>query len=70
MKSLKESFDKLIQIEEISDYFCEGCNTRVEKITKQMLIKESPEILIINLQRIIFDLETFLKVKVHTKLQF
>lgn len=35
-----------------------------------MLIKESPEILIINLQRIIFDLETFLKVKVHTKLQF
>jgi hypothetical protein len=35
-----------------------------------MLIKESPEILIINLQRIIFDLETFLKVKVHTRLQF
>jgi len=35
-----------------------------------MLIKESPEILIINLQRIIFDLESFLKVKVHTRFQF
>lgn len=39
MKSLKESFDKLIQVEEISDYFCEDCNKKVEKITKQMLIK-------------------------------
>lgn len=35
-----------------------------------MLIKQAPEILIINLQRIIFDLETFLKVKVHTRFQF
>ena len=33
-------------------------------------MKESPDILVINLQRIVFDLETFLKVKVHTKLQF
>jgi ubiquitin C-terminal hydrolase len=29
MKSLKESFDKLIQIEEIADYFCEDCNKKV-----------------------------------------
>jgi mannitol/fructose-specific phosphotransferase system IIA component (Ntr-type) len=29
MKSLKESFDKLIQIEEISDYFCSDCNKKV-----------------------------------------
>lgn len=56
MKTLKESLDKFIQAEEISDYFCEDCNRKVEKITKQILIKESPEILIINLQRIIFDL--------------
>lgn len=56
MKTLKESLDKFIQPEEISDYFCEDCNKKVDKITKQILIKESPEILIINLQRIIFDL--------------
>ncbi len=42
----------------------------MEKITKQMLIRESPSVLVINLQRIIFDLEIFLKVKVHTKLTF
>jgi len=56
MKTLKESFDKLIQIEEITDYFCVNCNKKVDKITKQTLIKETPQILIINLQRIIFDL--------------
>ena len=70
MKNLKESFDKMILAEEISDYFCVNCDKKVEKITKQTLIKETPEILVINLQRIIFDLETFMKVKVHTKLQF
>lgn len=70
MKTLKDSFDKMIIPEEISDYFCVNCDKKVEKITKQTLIKEAPEILIINLQRIVFDLESFLKVKVHTKLQF
>jgi ubiquitin carboxyl-terminal hydrolase 34 len=70
MKSLKESFEKWIHPEEISEYFCVNCDRKVEKITKQTLLKEAPEILVINLQRIVFDLETFLKVKVHTKLQF
>ena len=69
-KSLKESFDKFIQPEYISDYYCAHCDKKVDKITKQTLLKECPEVLIINLQRIIFDLESFLKVKVHTKLQF
>jgi len=40
----------------------------VKIITKQNFINECPNILIINLQRIVFDLNTFLKVKVHTKL--
>lgn len=39
MKSLKESFDKFVQTEEIADYFCSSCNKKVEKITKQMLIR-------------------------------
>ena len=56
MKSLKESFEKFIQPEEISDYHCNHCNKKVEKITKQTLLKECPQVLIINLQRIIFDL--------------
>lgn len=42
MKTLKESFDKLIQSEEISDYFCANCNKKVEKGTKKTLIKQPP----------------------------
>lgn len=39
MKTLKDSFDKLIVPEEIADYFCVNCDRKVEKITKQTLLK-------------------------------
>jgi ubiquitin carboxyl-terminal hydrolase 34 len=70
MASLKESFAKFISPEEIEDYFCETCEKKAKSITKQTFIQSAPEILIINLQRIIFDLNTFQKVKVHSKLEF
>lgn len=43
---------------------------KVEKVEKSTYLSELPEIMIINLQRIIFDLETFQKVKVDSAFNF
>jgi uncharacterized UBP type Zn finger protein len=52
---LEESFEKYIMPELIEDYFCEGCNRKVEKIEKRTYLSKLPKLLIINLQRIIYD---------------
>jgi ubiquitin carboxyl-terminal hydrolase 34 len=58
LKGVYESLQKQIEGEVISDYECSGCKKKVD-IHKRTLIAETPNILIIHLQRILFDFNTF-----------
>lgn len=42
----------------ISDFKCEGCDKKVD-ITKRTLISQTPNVLIVHLQRLLFDFDTF-----------
>ena len=68
-KTLAESLQKFISGDTISDYMCEKCNKRVE-ITKRNLIESTPNILIVHLQRIVFNFDTFANEKINTRLEF
>jgi ubiquitin carboxyl-terminal hydrolase 34 len=48
----------LIEGEVISDYECDGCKKKVD-ISKRTLISQTPNVLIVHLQRIIFNFDTF-----------
>lgn len=69
MKSIYESLDKYIAGEVISDYFCEKCNKK-STITKRSCLSKFPNVLIVHLQRIVFDLDTFQNEKISTRLEF
>ena len=58
LKGVYESLQKQIEGEVISDYECSGCKKKVD-IHKRTLIAETPNILIIHIQRILFDFNTF-----------
>ncbi len=69
MKTLKDSLDKFISDESISDYKCEACKKNVT-ITKRNSIAELPNVLIVHLQRIGFNYDTFQNDKVNSRLEF
>jgi len=69
IKSVQESLQKQIEGETISDYKCDGCNKSVD-LSRRTLIAETPNILIIHLQRIGFNFETFETDKVNTLCKF
>ena len=48
---------------------CEKCDKRVD-ITKRNLIESVPNILIIHLQRIVFNFDTFANEKINSRLEF
>ena len=58
IKSVEESLKKQIEGEIISDYQCDGCNKKVD-LSKRTLIAETPNVLIVHLQRIVFSFDTF-----------
>jgi ubiquitin C-terminal hydrolase len=68
-KTLAESLQRFISGDTISDYNCEKCNKRVE-ITKRNLIDSVPNMLIIHLQRIVFNFDTFANEKINSRLEF
>lgn len=68
-KNLKESLEKFISEERIEDYKCESCKKNVT-LTKRNSIAELPNILIVHLQRILFDYETLQNNKINSKLEF
>jgi ubiquitin C-terminal hydrolase len=68
--SLANSLKKLTDKEEIEGYTCEKCKKKVSKISKRTYFHELPEIMILNLQRIIFDPKKGDKIKVHSSLTF
>ena len=63
MNSLKQSLDKFIQPETISDFLCDNCKKKCD-ISKKSLLKQLPNVLIIHLQKIIFDLDFMANIKV------
>lgn len=68
--SLAGSLCKFIEKEEIEGYTCEKCHKKGSKTSKRTYFHELPEILILNLQRIVFDPKKGDKIKVHTRLTF
>ena len=67
--SLQNSLKKFVQGETISDYQCADCDKRVE-LEKKITIKELPNTLIIHLQRIVFDFDTFRNQKLNDRVEF
>ena len=68
-KSVEDSLKKAIEGETISDFTCPGCKKKVD-ITKRTLISQTPNVLVFQLQRIIFDFETFQNSKVNSEFEF
>ncbi|EGR29725.1 ubiquitin carboxyl-terminal hydrolase family protein, putative, partial [Ichthyophthirius multifiliis] len=69
MKNLNESLDKFILGETISDFQCENCQKKVDVI-KNIHLSKLPNVLILHLQRIIFDLDSMQNIKLNSKLEF
>lgn len=55
--------------DEISDFKCNSCNQRTD-ITNVEFLGDTPNVLIIHLQRICFSFETFNNVKINTGFEF
>lgn len=55
--------------EQISDFKCDFCEKKVD-VEKKTVISKAPKVLLIHLQRIIFNLDTFINEKLSTKHSF
>ncbi|CAK70549.1 unnamed protein product (macronuclear) [Paramecium tetraurelia] len=69
VKSLYESFESMIQGEVIKDYKCEQCQQKNDLIKRQCLSK-LPNVLIVHLQRIVFNLDLYMNEKLSSHLEF
>jgi ubiquitin C-terminal hydrolase len=67
--SIHDGLRRLVTGETISDYNCSECKNRVE-IEKKVVVEKLPNTLIIHLQRIIFDMDTFLNKKLNSRIEF
>jgi uncharacterized UBP type Zn finger protein len=68
-KTLYESLEKYVSGDMISDYYCETCEKKVDVI-KTNCISALPNVLIVHLQRIIFNFDTYMNQKINSRLQF
>lgn len=68
-ENINDSFNKFIKMETISDYNCDNCKKKCD-ITKQCFLKELPNVLIIHLQKISFDLEALRNIKYSSRYEF
>lgn len=59
----------MIEGEVINDFMCDNCKKRVD-ISKRTLISSTPNVLIVHLQRIIFNFETFRNDKINSFFEF
>ena len=67
--TIDDCLDKYIGEEKIEDYHCEKCDKKITHI-KKVLVDKLPNILIIHLQRIAFNYETFLMEKINDEVSF
>lgn len=56
-KSIYDGLKKFITGETINDFQCEACNQRVD-VERKTVLSRLPNMLIIHLQRIVFDFDT------------
>ena len=66
---MHDSLSKLVEGEQIDGYECDGCKKKVE-ISKRTLISSTPNVLIVHLQRIIFNFDTFRNDKINSYFEF
>jgi len=59
----------MVEGEVISDYECSGCNKKVD-VSKRTLIAQTPNVLIVHLQRIVFNFDTFQNDKLNQHFEF
>jgi len=69
LKSVEESLQKQVEGEIINDYQCDGCNKKVD-LSKRSLISKTPNVLIVHLQRIVFNFDTFQNDKLNSFMEF
>ena len=68
-KDIYDSLKLLVTGENIPDFNCSGCNKKVE-IQKTQAIKELPNMLIVQLNRIFFDLDRMENIKLNDRFEF
>ena len=69
MKTLYDSFEKLITPERIDEVNCETCKKKVTK-TKRTLLGSLPNVLIVHLQRLSYNYEIDRNEKINSRLEF
>jgi len=69
LKSVEESLQKQVEGEVINDYQCDNCNRKVD-LQKRTMIASTPNILIVHLQRICFNFDTFQNDKINSFCSF
>jgi len=69
LKGVHESLQSLVQGEVINDYECSGCKKKVD-VSKRTLVAETPNVLIVHLQRIVFNFDTFQNDKLNQHFDF
>jgi len=67
--TLYESLSRFISGDSISDFHCDHCEKKVD-ITRRTLLSTLPNILIVHLQRIVFNFDTFANEKINSRLEF
>jgi ubiquitin carboxyl-terminal hydrolase 34 len=65
--SLLAAIEAMQRGEVISDYKCDNCNEKHD-MHRRTLLGTLPNNLLVSLQRIVFDMDTFCNVKIHSKL--
>ena len=66
---MHDSLQKLVDGEVINDYECDGCKKKVD-VSKRTLISSTPNVLIVHLQRIIFNFDSMRNDKLNTFFEF
>ena len=69
MKSVYDSLDKYVSGERIDDFSCEACRQKVS-VVKRTCLSALPNVLIVHLQRITLDYDTWQNVKINSRLEF
>lgn len=68
-KTLFESLNKFVAGDKISDYMCAHCNKKVD-VLKRTTLSDLPNVLIIHLQRFVFNYDTLRNDKINSLLEF
>jgi ubiquitin carboxyl-terminal hydrolase 34 len=69
IKGMHESLAQMVEGEVISGYECAGCKKKVD-VSKRTLIAQTPNVLIVHLQRIVFNFDTFQNDKLNQHFEF